>query len=608
VNPKKLGGHGDRNSALWGTGNRGGESRSNALWGKGGRGALLAAVASLAMVLPLAATAGKSTPFKNGDGKGKAYVAPSLLEYGKAHPDNTVSVIIQSTDGVSGAKNAYTKFGLGSDEVNELKLVGAIAAQVKANKLEKLIDEPGLIVTPDATVKVSALPYSNQLWPYEVSNANMWSDDVNRYSSSTPAIAIVDSGIEKSRSDFGGRVVASVNLTTLPGNSAGDGRGHGTFVAGVAAGAAAGYAGAAPVAKLVDVDVMDDRGVGRTSDIINACQWILDNKDRYNIRVANFSLHAGTPAHFTTDPLDRAVEKLWFGGVVVVAASGNYGSASGPSGVKFAPGNDPFIITVGAADIGGTWRSNDDSTAPWSAYGYTYDGFRKPEVVAPGRYMVGPVPAGSTLAIQRADKIVAPGYIQLSGTSFASPIVAGSAAQLLARHPSWTPDQVKGALMATATRVPDAAPGSAGLGEVTVAKADRLLSPPNPNRALNQFLTTSGGSSVSFDAASWESKAKNDASWDSASWLDASWLDASWLDASWDTASWLDASWLDASWLDASWLDESYEDAAEGDTTFSDAFVLSAEDMAEAAADPELPPDPATLPPAVSTVTGAVGL
>ena len=76
---------------------------------------------------------------------------------------------------------------------------------------------------------------------------------------------------------------------------------------------------------------MDDQGVARTSDVIAACQWILTNKAKYNIRVANFSLHSATPIHFFQDPLDQAVEKLWFSGVVVVAAAGNYGIATVPA-------------------------------------------------------------------------------------------------------------------------------------------------------------------------------------------------------------------------------------------------------------------------------------
>src|SRR5205814_1572288 len=97
------------------------------------------------------------------------------------------------------------------------------------------------------------------------------------------------------------------------------------------------------------------------------------------------------------------------------------------------PGNDPFVITVGAADMDGNPSPNNDTAPSWSAYGYTNDGFDKPEISADGRYMVGPIPMGSTLAVQKAANIVTPGYIQLSGTSFAAPIVSGIAAQILAR-------------------------------------------------------------------------------------------------------------------------------------------------------------------------------
>lgn len=601
MNPSERGRHGDRNSALWGTGNRGGESRSNALWGKGGRGALLTVVASLAMVLPLAASATRDSIQKQGNGS--TYIAPSLQQFATTHPDASVDVIIQSSGGVSGAKNAYKGLGLPGNVKKELKLVGAVSASIPAKKLDKLATTDGLIVTQDAKVHTSGYAYSKQLWPYEAGNAANWYRDTNL---TLPAIAIVDSGIQ-SRSDFGGRLIASANLSTLPNNSAGDGRGHGTFVAGIAAGAATGYAGAAPSANLVSVDVMDDTGTGSTTDIIAACQWILDHKDQYNIRVANLSLHSAIVAPFYYDPLDKAVEQLWFNGITVVAAAGNYGTAGAPSGVKYSPGNDPFVVTVGAADLNGTVRVNDDTIASWSAWGSTMDGFSKPEVSAPGRYMVGPVPATASLAIQRADHVVAPGYMQLSGTSFSAPVVSGTAAQIIARHPEFTPDQVKGALMVSARPLPASSGRSGGVGEVTATKAVRLSNPPNPNRGLDRFLVPASGGGFAFDSASWVDAAKasaswDSASWDSASWVDASWDTASWEDASWLDASWLDASWLDASWLDASWLDASWEDAAEGDASLNGAYVLDATQAADLtgdlATDPSVMPDGA-LPPAL---------
>ena len=192
-------------------------------------------------------------------------------------------------------------------------------------------------------------------------------------------IAVVDSGVQN-RSDFTGRLLGQVNILPVSStNSAGDGYGHGTFVSSIAAGAAPGYAGAAPKANILSLDVMNDQGAATVTDVIKAADWILANKSTYNIKVANFSLHAASKASVLFDPLDQAVEKLWLNGVTVVAAAGNYGTTAGPSGVQFAPGNDPFVITVGATDIGTTLGTGDDVAAPFSAWGYT------------------PMPAGSSI-------------------------------------------------------------------------------------------------------------------------------------------------------------------------------------------------------------------
>jgi serine protease AprX len=563
----------ERSSALWGTG-KGGD-RSSMLWGKGGRGLILACVAALALTAPLAAAA------KSGH-KGAAqptWIANELLDKAQSAPNEKVDVIITSSDGTSGAEKAlHSLAGLAhtGDVGGETKLdlVGGVAATLPAALVAKLQSFPGLIVTPNAPVQLSgtvATLTSTQLWPYASGNAFVWPGDLTLYAGKTPAIAVVDSGIQ-ARSDFGNRVIASVDVSTIAGNtSLDDQRGHGTFVAGIAAGAGAGLPGASPAAPLVSVKVLDQNGNGKTSDVITACQWILDHKAQYNIRVANFSLHASYGTNSYRDPLDRAVEKLWFGGVVVVAAAGNYGSSKGPSGVLYAPANDPFVITVGALDVANTVRSSDDSAAPWSAYGYTEDGFYKPDLSAPGRYMVGPIPAGSTLAAQKGANLVGTDRIQLSGTSFSAPVVSGTAADMLARHPSWTPDQVKGVLMRTARKVTSGTPRAAGLGELTASRAVSATYAPNPNLGLEQFLTQSpDGSGTAFDSQSWASSAQANMSWNSMSWSSQSWSDQSWSDQSWASMSWADMSWSSMSWTDMSWTDMSWadmcaEDGAEGD-------------------------------------------
>jgi serine protease AprX len=598
-------------SALWGTGHRGGEARSSALWGKGGRG-LVTLVAMLAVGVPLASGAtgdqhSRAVVFPSAlRALGHTYIAPVLARRARKLPSSKLSVIVQASSRfVLTHRVEAVLQRSGIRRPKKLRLIDGVAAKIPASRLADLASIPGLTVTPDAPVHVSGYN-STQLWPYVAGVASDWNGaNAPAPGASAPAIAIVDSGIEP-RPDFAGRLLASVNLSSLT-SVAGDERGHGTFVAGIAAGAAKGYAGAVPQANLVSIKVMNSEGVARTSDVIAACQWILAHKAVYNIRVANFSLHSANNASFLNDPLDKAVERLWFGGVVVVTAAGNYAVDGKPSGVTYAPGNDPFVITVGAVDLDGSSSSQAHDNAPWSAYGYTLDGFSKPDIGAPGRYMVGPVPPTSTLAAQREDSIVAPGYIQLSGTSFAAPVVAGAAAQILARHPEYTPDQVKGALMVTARPVPSAAAGSVGVGEMQMGKAALRVSPPNPNLGLDRFVQIAAGDTLpSFDATAWFEAAKTDPAWNTVSWASGAWSgadfdtvawsDVAWSDASWATVSWSDVSWADVSWGDVSWNDTSYEDAAEGDANANGGYDLTPEQLAAIMDDPEIAPDPSALP------------
>jgi serine protease AprX len=577
-----------RSSALWGSGKRETGSRSNALWGSGKRRTALLTTLALTLIVPLGATAG---PSKKTETSGSAFVAPALLSAAQANGGKTFSVIVQGKGGNQAAKAVGGVLKISLKAARTFTSIDGVAIDLTGAQILKLAaDKHVTAITANAPMRLAAASTSNDKWPFVTGVFKYWA------SGSAPAapaatIAVVDSGLDASRPEFAGRIVANVNLSTLPGNSPGDGRGHGTFVAGIAAGDYAGHTGAAPGAKLVSLDVMDDQGMARTSDVIAAADWILTNKAKYGIRVANFSLHSSVANSFMYDPLDKAVERLWFSGVVVVAAAGNYGSAGGASGVPFAPGNDPFVLTVGASDTGRSVSTNDDTAAPWSAYGYTLDGFAKPEVAAPGRYMVGPVPVSSTLYSERPDHIVEPGYMELSGTSFAAPIASGVAALILGKHPEYTPDQVKGALMLGAKAMPSAADLSEGVGEINAGRSLDLQNPPNPNLALNAFLATdpSTGGRV-FDQASWASKAKSDASWASASWSAASWASASWSAASWASASWSDASWASASWASsaeaaASWSDlslgsASWADNAGGESAALDAGAIDAAELA----------------------------
>jgi serine protease AprX len=522
---------------------------------------LLAALFAAALLAPGAAHA-------------DAMLSSALARKLSARPNGTFKVIVQSEHGTNSAELTADVRGevrkrpaLRTGVVRRFRTLDTVAARLTRGQILALAESDGVLaISLDAPVRSSSLAFSSdQRWPHVSRVSKLWSGLIGTLlfpAKQPPTIAIVDSGVDATRAaDFGSRVLTQVSFASVPPNSPGDGRGHGTMVASIAAGSAHEYAGAAPTSKLVSLDVTNDLGVGLTSDVIAAADWILQNKSQYGIRVANFSLHGAQPSTFRFDPLNRAVERLWFSGVVVVTAAGNYGDQQ--SGVLYSPANDPFVITVGAVDIQGSTSTNDDVAAPWSAHGSTLDGFAKPELSAPGRYMVGAVPSSATMSTERPDRIVETGYMLMSGTSFAAPVVSGAAALVLAEHPSWTPDQVKGALMLRARATPSSTDGASGVGEVDASAAAEVNVPPNPNASLTQFVVPDpdGGPVPVFDEATWTSAAQADATWDAATWTSATWTSATWTSATWTSASWNAATWTSATWTSATWTSATWTSA-----------------------------------------------
>ena len=297
-----------RQSALWGKASKG-ETRSSALWGKGGRGFVSLVVVALALTASTAAIASS-----------RYATNPGLVASAKANPAQTFNVIIQGdADKTTGAIASDVKNELKSGEPGRAKgikrqftSVNGVAANLTGAQILHLVSKNSIAaITTDSQIRLAGSLSNKQRWPFVSGAQKFW---VNGTSAATPTIAVVDSGIDASRPDFGDRVVAQVNMTSLAGNSAGDGAGHGTFVAGIAAGSGDGYAGAAPASKIVSIDVMDDQGMAMTRDVIAAADWVLQNKDKYGIRVVNFSLHSSQANSFMYDPLDKAVERLWLSG------------------------------------------------------------------------------------------------------------------------------------------------------------------------------------------------------------------------------------------------------------------------------------------------------
>ncbi|MBL8055531.1 MAG: S8 family peptidase, partial [Anaerolineales bacterium] len=357
-------------------------------------------------------------------------------------------------------------------------------------------------------------------------------------------IAVLDSGIAEhldlQGESWSGRILDHVDFTGawFPDDT----NGHGSHVAGVVGGdgysSSGAYRGLAPRADLVDVRVTDDQGRGTTSGVVAGLQWVYDHRDFYNIRVVNLSLNSTAGGSYHTDPLNAAVEILWFNGIVVVTAAGNNGQSA--AGQIFAPANDPFVITVGAVDDKGTPSLADDALAKFSAYGTTSDGFAKPDLVAPGKNIISLL-AGedSNLAQEHpANKVsswAGNAYFKMSGTSVAAPMVAAAAAMLLEAQPGLTPDQVKYRLLATANKNwPGYSAAQAGAGYLDVYTAVHTATTASSNTGLtaSQLLWT-GGNPVTWGAVSW-----NSVSWNSVSWNSVSWNSVSWNSVSWNSDDW----------------------------------------------------------------------
>jgi serine protease AprX len=341
--------------------------------------------------------------------------------------------------------------------------------------------------------------------------------------------AVVDSGVYKTR-DLGKRVRVNVNFNATK-HDAVDHYGHGTFVAGIVAGNGSQsgnkYVGVAPRADLLNIRVSDDEGMSTESDVINALQWVLDNKAKYNIRVVNLSLNSSMPQSYHTSPLDAACEILWFNGVVVVVSAGNNGTAA-----LFPPANDPFVITVGAADDKGTLSTSDDTVATFSAYGTTESGFAKPELVAPGRNIIGLLPENDKLSMSathstnRIDK----NYFKMSGTSVSAPIVSGAVALLLQDEPNLNPDQVKYRLMATANKNwpgYNATMAGAGYLDVYGAVYGTTTQTANTGITASQLLWT-GSTPPVWDSVQWGSVQWGSVQWGSVQWGSVQWGSVQW--------------------------------------------------------------------------------
>lgn len=468
----------------------------------------------------------------------QGYIDQPLRILASEKPSGTLRVIVQATSSEKASEAASRR---GGEVRQQIPVVGGIAAELRASEIEALAREPGVThVALDPLMRVAATPDQATPPPVSVVRETIGSAALTALGTTgkTIGVAVIDSGVRRGR-DFGypSRVTDSQQFADGQ-SAAADQYGHGTWVSGIAAGdgaeSAGRYGGVAPGASVLDLKVSDDLGRSYASDVISAIGWAIQERRAYNIRVINLSLVSTTRQGYATNLLDAAVEMAWHQNIVVVAAAGN----GGPGTVQFAPANDPYVITVGASDDRTTASPADDVLAAFSSTGPTQDGFAKPEIVAPGRGIVGPLSSnGARLAKLFPNRVVAQQYIQLSGTSASAGVVSGAVALMLQARPELTPDQVKWLLARTARPVAGSSAG-VGAGLLDVLAAVKYPGTPGqanggliPNQLVAQaYLAASGSGAVSWDSVSWDS-----VSWDSVSWDSVSWDSVSWDSVSWDS-------------------------------------------------------------------------
>jgi serine protease AprX len=484
-----------------------------------------------------------SAPAVPGSSQSSAKAQPELLQLAQERPQDSFEVIVQEAGG-NGAEAVVRD--LGGTILRDLKIINAFTASVQGSDVVDLASSPSVRwVSLDAHVMSAnceeCISTSNLRNAYNraINADDVWNNSPYRQGQGI-TVAVLDSGmnnLDDLKDRFGtSRIRGSVRFTDDPIGGTNDRYGHGNHVAGIIGGngeASNGkYVGVAPKANLINVKITESTGVSRMSDVIAGMQWILNNKTTHNIKVVNISLNSSLYESYHVSPLCAAAEILWFNGIVVVASAGNAGTVN--RAVLHPPANDPFVITVGAADDRGTSTLSDDVVAPYSSYGVTPEGVSKPDLVAPGTNIVSLMNTDAALRLQYPANIVigsGGNYFRMSGTSMAAPMVSGAAALLLQDEPNLTPDQVKHRLKST-TYVFNQPGAGAGYLDVHAAVHGTSSTPANLGIEASQLLWTG------TEANTWNSVNWNSVNWNSVNWNSVNWNSVNWNSVNWNSTYW----------------------------------------------------------------------
>lgn len=446
-------------------------------------------------------------------------VHPAVDVYAELFPGDNIPVIVQSDDSdlpqwvVDHGGTVLQQFDIVSGFQAEMPIEAVWALDFSDRADWISLDAP-LMPSDRGGDDVDASGLATA-YPFAANAVPAWEEGL---SGDGVTVAVIDSGINPGP-DFRGRL-AGIRSYGGENRFPLDRNGHGTWVAGIIAGEdpQGRYLGIAPGADLLSVKVAGSDGSARASDVIWALQWVVENKDRYDIGVVNISLNSVIPDSYVSDPLSAAVEQAWFQGIVVVVSAGNLGAGS--LAVDHAPANDPYVITAGAFDDRGTADRSDDVLAEWSSRGVTMDGYAKPEVMAPG---VGIVSTSggrwTSLARETPESVVAPRYMRLTGSSASAAVVSGIVALMLEQDPSLTPDEVKFRVMASGAPLAGSDAPAADAFEATFTVMEGAA---NGEALPNEFIDPETGK-ILEDSILWRSILWRSILWRSILWRSILW-------------------------------------------------------------------------------------
>lgn len=355
--------------------------------------------------------------------------------------------------------------GVGGNVSREFPIINAVSAMLTLSQAEKIRELGGVRIHDDRTVITSSLVSSVDSG-FKINNYISEQTGADRLhdlniTGRGVTVAIVDSGTNMWGSigsylfrDSKRKQRVSVKYDALKGHETyyynDDQNGHGSHVSGLIASSLrdedGNFNGIAPDVYLLSVKAFDANGESSYSKVLDALNWIFENRYTYKIRVVNLSLGAKVQSHYWNDPINQAVMRLWDAGVVIVSSAGNNGEDMGIT----VPGNTPYIITVGAATDSTTpYNMSDDRVASFSSKGPTYEGFIKPEVLAYGSQIASKLDERYLSTLWSLSTEGA-NYSEISGTSQAAAIVTGVVALMISNDPYVTPNDVKCRLMQTA--------------------------------------------------------------------------------------------------------------------------------------------------------------